>query len=285
MKSFELLHEQMAKKAAEKPKRVSDDIVENFGRHNPPHLGHKRVFDHAKKLSDDIGDKSKADLKLYTSRSQDSKKNPLPFNEKLDHLRRMFPEYADSFDDDPNVNTVLNAATKAHGEGYKNFHFVGGGDRQQEMENLLRKYNGNLYEFENIYSHSAGEREEDPEDIIGQLSGSKLRKMVSSGAFDEFLQGMNIHDKYTKNDAQELYNLLRANMDQVSESWEIDHKGNKDTIRELYVSGQLFEVGDIVESLSTGLVGKVSRCGANHIICVTEGGVMFKSFIHDLHVI
>ena len=197
----------------------------------------------------------------------------------------MFPEYADSFDDDPNVNTVLNAATKAHQEGYKNFHFVGGGDRQQEMENLLRKYNGNLYEFDNIYSHSAGEREEDPDDIIGQLSGSKLRKMVANGSFDEFLQGMNIHDKYSKEDAKELYNLLRANMNQVSESWEIDHKGNKEIIRDLYVSGQLFEVGDIVESLSTGLIGEVRRCGANHIICVTEGGIMFKNFIHDLHVI
>jgi hypothetical protein len=284
MKSFDLLHEQMAK-AAEKPKRASDDIVVNFGRHNPPHLGHKRVFDHAKKLSDDIGDKTKADLKLYTSRSQDPKKNPLPFNEKLDHLRRMFPEFADNFDDDPNVNTVLNAATKAFDEGYKNFHFVGGGDRQQEMENLLSKYNGNLYDFQNIYSHSTGEGEDNPEDIIGQLSGSKLRKLAASGKFDEFLQGMNIHDKYTKEDAKELYNILRANMDQVSESWEIDHKNNKDIIRELYVSGDLFHVGDIVESLSTGLIGEVHRCGANHLIIVSECGIMFKSFIHDIHVI
>ena len=286
MKSFQLLHEQMSKKATSKPKpkRVSEDVVENFGRHNPPHLGHKRVFDHAKKLAGDIGDKAPGDLKLYTSRTNDPKKNPIPFSEKLDHLRRMFPEYATNFDDDQNVRTVLNAATKAHQEGYKNFHFVGGGDRQQEMENLLRKYNGNLYDFKNIYSHSAGDREENPEDPISQLSASKLRKMASEDNFEEFLQGLNIHDKYTKEDAKELYNLLRANM-QVSESWEIDHRDNKDVIRELYVTGELFQVGDLVESLSTGMIGEVYRCGANHIICVTEDGIMFKNFIHDLNLI
>ena len=38
------------------------------------------------------------------------------------------------------------------------------------MEDLLRRYNGNLYEFDNIYSHSAGERDEDSDDPIAQLS-------------------------------------------------------------------------------------------------------------------
>ena len=285
MKPFDLLLSEMAK-AKEKPKskRVSEDVVENFGRHNPPHLGHKRVFDHAKKLAGDIGDKAPGDLKLYTSRTTDPKKNPIPFNEKLDHLRRMFPEHAKNFDDDPSVMTVLNAATKAFNEGYKNFHFVGGGNRQKEMENLLRKYNGNLYDFKNIYSHSAGSQEENPEDPISQLSASKLRKLASEDSFDEFIEGLNIHDKYTKEDAKELYNLLRANM-QVSEEWEIDSKGNKDIIRELYVEGELYVPGDIVESSITGLRGEITRCGTNHVICVSEVGIMFKSFIHDVYLI
>lgn len=283
MKSFQILHEQMSK-ASKKPKKISDDIVENFGRHNPPHLGHKRVFDHAKKLAGDIGNKTPADLKLYTSRTNDPKKNPIPFSEKLDHLRRMFPEYASNFDDDQNVRTVLNAATKAFDEGYKNFHFVGGSDRQQDMENLLRKYNGNLYQFDNIYSHSAGDREENPEDPISQLSASKLRKMALDDNFEEFLQGLNIHDKYTKEDAKELYNLLRANM-QVSEDWETDYRDNKDIIRELYVAGELVSIGDVVESMTTGMIGEVLRCGTNHIISVSEEGIMFKNFVHDINVL
>jgi molecular chaperone GrpE len=69
---------------------------------------------------------------------------------------------------------------------------------------------------------------------------------------------------------------------EMSESWEINYRDNKDQIRELYVDGDLFRVNDLVESLSSGLVGRVHRRGANHIICITEDGIMFKNFIHDL---
>jgi hypothetical protein len=37
--------------------------------------------------------------------------------------------------------------------------------------------------------------------------------------------------------------------------------------------------------LSSGLRGHVRRCGANHLIVVTEDGVMFKNFIHDIQAI
>ena len=32
--------------------------------------------------------------------------------------------------------------------------------QNQGMEDLLRKYNGDLYDFSNIYAHSAGDRDE-----------------------------------------------------------------------------------------------------------------------------
>ena len=41
-------------------------------------------------------------------------------------------------------------------------------------------------------------------------------------------------------------------------------------------------MGDIVESLNTGLVGKIIRRGTNHLICVTEEDYMFKSWIRDV---
>ena len=41
-------------------------------------------------------------------------------------------------------------------------------------------------------------------------------------------------------------------------------------------------MGDIVESLSTGLVGKIIRRGTNYLISVSESNVMFKSWIHDV---
>ena len=70
---------------------------------------------------------------------------------------------------------------------------------------------------------------------------------------------------------------------QKNEDWEIDQRGNKDYLRELYVAGQLYKEGDLIESLVTGLTGKVHRCGANHLICVTEDNIMFKTFVHEVH--
>ena len=41
-------------------------------------------------------------------------------------------------------------------------------------------------------------------------------------------------------------------------------------------------IDDEVESLNTGLVGKIIRRGTNYLISVSESNVMFKSWIHDV---
>lgn len=266
------------------PKRVSDDVVTTFGRHNPPHLGHKMTMDYADDTAKNIGDNAQADQRFYTSRSNDPKKNPLPYEMKVDHLKRMFPEHAQKWDTDERVRTVLGAATKAHDDGYKNFHFIGGSDRKQGMEDLLRKYNGNLYNFDNIYSHSAGERDDDADDPISQLSASKQRKAALNDDFDGFAGGLRLNDQYTEEDARELFNQLRAFMVK-NEDWQVDYRNNRGVIRDLYLEGRLYSRGDVVESLTSGLVGEVHRCGTNHLICVTEDGIMFKNFIHDVQAI
>jgi len=56
-------------------------------------------------------------------------------------------------------------------------------------------------------------------------------------------------------------------------------------LRDIYTEGNLYDVGDVVESLSNGLGGEIRSCGANHLIVVTDDGIMFKSFIHDVHAI
>ena len=269
------------------PQKVSEDLVTTFGRHNPPHLGHKLTFDHANDIASNIGDgDSPADQRFYTSKSNDPKKNPLPYQLKLDHLKRMFPEHSEKWDDDGNVKTILNAAGKAHKDGYKNFHFVGGGDRRQGMEDLLRRYNGNLYDFDNIYSHSAGERDESGEgdDPIAALSASRQRKAAMGGDFEGFLGGIGLNDSYTEGDAKELFQMLRKfGVKNEQYLWQVDHRGCRDAIRDVYCEGKLFNRGDLVESLSSGLIGEVHRCGTNHLICVTEDGIMFKNFIYDVN--
>jgi hypothetical protein len=64
--------------------------------------------------------------------------------------------------------------------------------------------------------------------------------------------------------------------------WEIAPKYDMKNLRENYVSGRIFKIGDIVENLNTGLIGEVIRRGTNHLICVTEEDYMFKSWIKDV---
>ena len=68
----------------------------------------------------------------------------------------------------------------------------------------------------------------------------------------------------------------------VEELWQIAPKFDQRTLREQYLLGKIFNIGSFVESLNTGLVGKILRKGTNYLICVTEENRMFKSWIHDV---
>ena len=64
--------------------------------------------------------------------------------------------------------------------------------------------------------------------------------------------------------------------------WEIAPKFDWKNLRENYIKERIFNIGELVENLNTGLVGKIIRRGANHLICVTEDKIMFKSWIKDV---
>jgi len=64
--------------------------------------------------------------------------------------------------------------------------------------------------------------------------------------------------------------------------WEIAPKLDQNSLRDNYVMNQIFNVGQIVENLNTGMIGKIIRRGANYLICVTEDNIMFKPWIKDV---
>lgn len=287
MKSFYNFFEAAENQASQEPKRVSDDLVTIFGRHNPPHMGHKLTMDRAHDVASSIGDKAPGDQTFYTSRSHDPKKNPLPFQMKLHFLKKMFPDHAKKWSTDAENKTMLGAPIEAGKKGYKNFHMVVGDDRREEAENLVRRYNGQLYNFDNIYTHSAGNRDElgTGDDPIAKLSASRMRKFALDDNFDEFQGGLPEFNKdFSMEDAKSLFDSIKMFM-QKNEEWEVDYRSHRQTLREKYATGRLYNRGDVVESLTSGLIGQVHRRGANHLICVTEDGIMFKSFIHDVHAI
>jgi len=114
------------------------------------------------------------------------------------------------------------------------------------------------------------------------MSASKQRKAAAEGDFTTFRKG--VPSSMNAKQARDLYNSIRTAME-IKEGWnmwEIAPKFDWKSLRENFVNKNIFNVGQVVENLNTGLVGKIIRRGANHLICVTEDNIMFKSWIKDV---
>jgi hypothetical protein len=255
----------------------SDTLTVAFGRFNPPTVGHEKLLKAARKAA------TGGDLKIYPSRTQDPKKNPLDPDMKISYMKKMFPDFKENIINDPEMKSIFDVLVSAGESGYSNVNIIVGSDRQSEFENLAQKYNGELYEFDLIRVISAGVRDADAEGVEG-MSASKMRKAVIEDDFDSFRRGT--PKTMDDGDTQALFDAVRQGMNvkkkKVAEMWEIAPKYDVETLRENYIRGKIFRIGDIVENLNTGLIGEVMRRGTNYLICVTEEGYMFKSWIKDL---
>ena len=249
-----------------------------FGRFNPPTVGHEKLLKSADRMAE--GD----DFKVYPSRTQDPKKNPLDADMKVSYMKKMFPDYEENIVNDPNMKSIFDVLVTANEDGYENINIVVGADRQAEFENLAQKYNGELYEFNQIRVISAGARDAEAEGVEG-MSASKMRKAVAEDDFATFRRGT--PKTLDDGDTQALFDAVRSGMGvkkkkDVAEMWQIapkfDHKG----LREQYVNDKIYRIGDIVENLNTGLIGRIIRRGTNHLICLTKEDYMFKSWIRDV---
>ena len=267
------------KEPEEQPDEEGTTLTIAFGRFNPPTVGHEKLLSAAKRAS--VG----GDLKIYPSRTQDPKKNPLDPDMKISFMKKMFPNYEDNIISDSNMKSIFDVLTNANEDGYKNVNIIVGSDRQAEFENLAQKYNGDLYNFDLIRVISAGVRDADADGVEG-MSASKMRKAVIDDDFESFRKGT--PKKLNDTDAQALFNAVRQGMGakkkkkEVVELWQIAPKYDQQTLRENYVKGNIFRIGDIIENLNTGLVGKITRRGTNHLICLTKEEYMFKSWIKDV---
>ena len=255
----------------------TDTLTLAFGRFNPPTVGHEKLLQMASKTA------AGGDLKIYPSRTQDSKKNPLDPDMKVSFMKKMFPDFDENIINDSEMRSIFNVLQTADGE-YKNVTIIVGSDRQSEFESLATKYNGELYNFDNIRVVSAGVRDADAEGVEG-MSASKMRKAVVDDDFEAFKRG--VPSSVKDADAQALYDAVRTGMNikkkaVTAEMWEIAPKFDARGLREQYVNGLIYKMGDIVENLNTGLIGEIVRRGTNHLICVTQENVMFKSWIRDV---
>jgi hypothetical protein len=256
-----------------------------FGRFNPPTVGHERLIAKVAKEAKSNG----GEYRIYPSRSQDPKKNPLDPGTKIKFMRLAYPDHANAIVDSDNMRTIFDVLSALDSDGYSSVNIVVGGDRVSEFNSLATKYNGKLYTFDEIKVTSAGGRDPDAEGVEG-MSASKMRKAAVEGDFDTFDDGLT--KDLSKKDREALYLTLRQSM-QVEESYddfaeasyavhEIAPKLDPQGLREAYFDGDMFQVGCFLENLNTGIIGKVVSRGSNYVIYIDEHDNVFRSWLKDL---
>ena len=254
-----------------------------FGRFNPPTTGHEALLSKVKAAS------KGGEYRIYPSRSQDPQKNPLDPGTKVKFMKQAYPDHANAIQNSEEMRTIFDVLQTLDGEGYSTVNLVVGGDRVSEFNSLATKYNGDLYNFDQIKVSSAGDRDPDGEGVEG-MSASKLRKAAMDDDYDTFVSGM--PEKLGRKGKQELYNTLRQAM-QVQEDlddfqdasytlYEIAPKLDPQALREHYFNGHIFKIGSLVENINTGISGKVVSRGSNYVIFVDENERIYRSWLKDL---
>ena len=253
-----------------------DTAVFTFGRFNPPTTGHEKLID---ALAREQGKNAGSKMYVYPSKSQNAKKDPLPYAKKVAYMKKMFPKYSKNITVGT-PRTAIEVAVELYKKGHKAIVMVVGSDRVAEFDRLLNEYNGvegkkhGYYGFDNIEVVSAGERDPDSEGVEG-MSASKMRAAAAEGDFDSFKTGVPSGFK----DALKLYNDVRKNMG-IREERDMGEMTDFETLRDMYLTGKLWNVGDIVEA--HGHEGKVINRGTNYLTFVSEDGKVHKTWLHDI---
>ena len=268
-----------------------DTAVFTFGRFNPPTTGHEKLLD---AVAAQVKKNPGAPYYVFASHSENAKKDPLPYAKKVAYMKKMFPKHSKSIFVDKS-RQVFEIAVTLYNKGHKSIVMVVGSDRVSEFDTLLNKYNGvegrhGYYGFDNIEVVSAGERDPDAEGVSG-MSASKMRAAASENRYE------NEYDERGKikkegfeaglpkgfSDGKKLFADVRKHMG-IRESFVpvTNVMTDEDVIRDLYIEGKLYAIGDIVEDTYSGVSGEIIRRGTNYVTFVEEDGTTHKKWLHDI---
>lgn len=265
LKTFKELREEKKKTA-----------VFTFGRFNPPTIGHEKLIDKVSKVA---GSNS---YFIYPSHSQNTKKDPLPQSLKIAYMRSMFPKHAKKIIAGTEKN-VFDIAVSLYNKGFTDIEMVVGSDRIREFHKILSKYNGlqgrhGFYDFKTVTVTSAGDRDPDADGVKG-MSASKMRGAALSNDFETFKSGL----PKTFGHAQKMFKDIRKYM-KVVESFNTISPTltEEDVIRDMYLENKIYNIGDIVEDVYTGVSGEIIRRGTNYLVFAEEDGTTHKKWLFEI---
>ena len=283
--------------SAKKQEVQDKHVAFTFGRFNPPHAGHGKMMDAVKSYGGDTGN-----YRIYPSRTQDNKKNPLSAEQKVKHMRGMFKQHKDKIQNNEAHRNIFDIMKDLNDEGHEHVTMVVGDDRVKEFDKLTKKYNGVHYDFKSINVKSAGKRDPKSDDPLEALSASSLRKHATSGDHEAFHAGTGGYknskqmmadvqagltpkqkaEKAAKKAKAKLSTATGTKEKTVKETWEYAPKLALEEFREHYIQGELFDTGTLIEHDNTGIRGHIVHRGTNHVIFKDEYGDEFKAWLGDI---
>ena len=283
--------------SAKKQEVQDKHVAFTFGRFNPPHAGHGKMMDAVKSYGGDTGN-----YRIYPSRTQDNKKNPLSADQKIKHMRAMFKDHKDKIQNSEAHRNIFDIMKDLNDEGHEHVTMVVGDDRVKEFDKLTKKYNGVHYDFKSINVKSAGKRDPKSDDPLERLSASSLRKHATSGDHEAFHAGTGGYknskqmmadvqagltpkqkaEKAAKKAKAKLSTATGTKEKTVKETWEYAPKLALEEFREHYIQGELFDTGTLIEHDNTGIRGHIVHRGTNHVIFKDEYGDEFKAWLGDI---
>lgn len=228
----------------------SKTVVLACGKFNPPTIGHELQIKAVKTLAE----QKNASHVIYASDLSDAKKNPLVVEKKLQYLNQIFPNtnfvgYSD------NINEMVSKLK----ETYRNVIVVVSSDKVASMKKSLKE----------ATVVSAGDKDPDADDTAC--------KLAVKGLYEEFKK--NLPSSVREIDSRRLMNDVRLgfNLEPIKE----EIKLVKDDLRESYFRGEIFNVGDIVES--EGQDYEIVKRGSNHLLLRNEEDKLVTKWIHNVN--
>lgn len=238
-------------------------IVITIGRFNPPTIGHGKLIENVAA----VARRYRSNFIIFPTTTQDSKKNPLSFKQKVSWMKEMFSKFSRNINTDERYSSIMIIAARLSELGHTKLVLVVGADRVREFETLLQKYNGVVtpkgsYNFvHGIDVVSAGSRDPDADDITG-MSASKMRAAASQGDLKTFSQGI---PKLSGSNILKLFNDVRNGLGLTPMRGRSGVRLPVTDLREEFYLGRIFNEGTRVKDLRKNEIFIISSKGTNYV--------------------
>jgi len=175
-------------------------IVYTFDRFNPPTKGHEALWKFVAKQAKKI----RGDGVIFTSLSQNAKKNPLHFPDKIWAISKGLPQGL-TVSNDTSLKNTFQIAEKLVKDGYTRIQFVIGADRVGDFDSLkkyVEQWSNGTARIDIISFSSDSE--------IGNCTDTRIREIVKNNDFEGFMK--DLPSGFTRKEAKVLFDKVKEGM-------------------------------------------------------------------------